>query len=516
MRLPVLHGPGFFRGLLTFLVLSFQLAAETVAPAGRTFSVVVYNVENLHDVDGIALYDDYQSAEYTPAHLAVKAANIAKVLVRVDGGAGPDVVVFNEIELDQTPDSTVRDYDRWLAGLAGKPLAQVLATRPLPAELAGVPAEAWLLKACVDAGLKGYRVAVTDERPSLHADGHGQAIRNVVFSRFPVRAVKTFPILNARGILEVTLDVDGVPFTVLANHWKSGASDVVTEDTRRQNARVLRARIDALLADDPRADVLVAGDLNSQYNQRQRYRAMGPTAINDILGSQGNELALRGKDRDLYNLWFELPSDQRGSDIFREEWGTLMHLIVSRGLYDQRGIQYVDGSFSVLKLPGLNADVFGRPVRWSRGREPSGFSDHFPLYARFRVVPAAEASDKWMPLVRPSRTEEGPAEPVSVQVATVDLFAAAIDPQSLAPEKDLRDGTYTGRIFRLEAPARVDERGYVTVEVRGATYDVFTHDKDLRPRIKAQADQGKLRCYGELGQYRGRWQFVLQGKEWLR
>lgn len=505
-----------FKPVLALLATAASLAASPALAPDRTFSVVVYNVENLHDVDGIALYDDYQPASYTPAHLAVKAANIAKVLARVDGGAGPAVAVFNEIELDQTPQSTVADYDRWLKAMAGRPLGEWLAVSPLPAELAGVPAEAWLLKACADAGLTGYHVAVTEERPASHADGHGQAIRNVVFSRFPVRAVKTHPLLNARAILEVTLDVEGAPLTILANHWKSGASDPATEETRRENARVLRARLDALLAADARADVLVAGDLNSQYNQRQRYRAMGPTALNDILGSQGNELALRGKERDLYNLWFELPSDQRGSDIFREEWGTLMHLIVTRGLYDQRGVHYVDGSFAVLGFSGLNADVFGRPVRWSRGREPAGFSDHFPLYARFRSVPAAEVSDKWMPLVRPSRTEEGPAEVRPVVKATVDLFSGALEPQALPAQADLRDGSYTGRVFRLEAPARVDERGYVTVEVRGATYDIFTHDKDLRPRIRAQAAQGTLRCYGELGQYRGQWQFVLQGKEWLR
>lgn len=88
--------------------------------------------------------------------------------------------------------------------------------------------------------------------------------------------------------------------------------------SRRANATTLRTRLDELLATDPNADFIVAGDLNSHYNQKQRYRAMGTTAINDVLGSQGNELNLRGKDRDLYNLWFELPSDQRGSDIYKE------------------------------------------------------------------------------------------------------------------------------------------------------------------------------------------------------
>ena len=44
-------------------------------------------------------------------------------------------------------------------------------------------------------------------------------------------------------------------------------------------------------------DLVVAGDLNSHYNQKQRYREMRTTGINDILGSQGNELAVRGTDR---------------------------------------------------------------------------------------------------------------------------------------------------------------------------------------------------------------------------
>ena len=69
---------------------------------------------------------------------------------------------------------------------------------------------------------------------------------------------------------------------------------------------------------------------------------MKTTGLNDVLRSQGNELAVRGPQRDLYNLWFELPAPERGSDTYRGEWGTLMHLIISRGLYDFRGVQYVD------------------------------------------------------------------------------------------------------------------------------------------------------------------------------
>jgi len=485
-----------------------------VAPAAaRELSVVAYNVENLHDADGVAIYDDYQSSKYTPEHLAVKAGNIAKVLARIDGG--PDVIVFNEIELDQTPESALPDLNAWLASVKDKTVQDLLAGDAVAQDVAGLPAEAWLLKALSDAGLKGYHVATTDERPGVFADGRGIAIRNVIFSRFPITKVRTHPTPNARAILEATMDVEGHPLTVFANHWKSGAGDAENEIVRVQNARTLRGRLDELFAADPNADIIVAGDLNSHYNQGRRYREMKETGINDVLAAKGNELSLRGKNADLYNLWFELPSNNRGSDIYKEEWGTLMHLIVSRGLYDQNGVQYVDNSFRVMKIPGLNSDVYGRPIRWSRSKNPGGFSDHFPIFANFRTVNDADKS-RWMPLNRPSVVDSSPGEPVRVETSTVDLFASATPTAKLTPNTTLRDGTRNGRVFLVEAPATVDERGFVHVTVLGEEYDVFTHDQNLRPEIRERAKtNGKLSFYGELGTYRDQWQFVIHGKEWL-
>lgn len=493
------------------------LAGSASGLLARTFSVVAYNVENLHDLDGVAIYDDYQPATWTPEHLRVKIANITQVLARVNKGAGPDVIAFNEVELDQSPDSTIKDgdYAAWLASVADTTAAALLAKSPLPPELTGLPAEAWLLKACVDAGLTGYHVAVTDERPSKHEDGRGAAVRNVLFSRFPVTAVKTLPLASARGVLEVTLDVDGAPLTVFVNHWKSGAGDTATEPVRRENAKVLRARLDEILKADPNADLIIAGDLNSHYNQKQRYREMRTTGINDVLGSQGNELAVRGKDRDLYNLWFELPSDQRGSDTYQGEWGTLMHLILSRGLYDQNGVQYEDNSFAVMKFSGLNANGLGLPNRWSRGKIPGGFSDHFPVYARFRTVESRD-KDKWMPLDKPSQTDAGPSSAIQVETSPVSLFANAVKYSALPKGADIRDGTYTGRIFLVEEPCYVNDQGHVKVKVGGLEYDVFAHQKELRAEMRTKARaQSMNRFYGELGQFKGNWQFVLHGKEWL-
>jgi hypothetical protein len=290
------------------------------------------------------------------------------------------------------------------------------------------------------------------------------------------------------------------------------------EPIRIENAAVLRKRIDALLKADPNADILIGGDLNSHYNQKRRYRKMSVAAINDTLGSQGNELAIRGPARDLYNLWFELPEIDRGSDVFKGEWGTLMHLIVTRGVYDQSGVQYIDNSFGVARFPALNADAAGLPVRWStEGKGGRGFSDHFPIYARFQTTDLKQPG-KFMPLTREAAGREsdddGVAKANKVDLSKTD-FASAVVLSELPAGTNLRDGTWTGKLFRIEAKA-LDDR-FLRIQVNGETYDVYGPRKEIRELLYAQRREnaGKLTCYGELGTYKGTWQFLVKFAEWV-
>ena len=497
--------------MIRFLA-SLTLALAIPVISARAFTVVSYNVENLFDVDGVAQYEDYKPDRYPPANLAVKVANIARVLKTIGNGQGPDIIAFNEIELDQTPESTVKDPAAWLESMKDVKLSDLRA--PLSPELAGVPAEMWLLKACEDAGLKGYHIALTDEKPGNYEDGRPMSVHCVIFSRFPIQEVRTHKTPNARAILEATLNVNGKPLTIFANHWKSGAGDPVSEETRMENARTLRARLDQILKNDPSADVIICGDFNSHYNQKARYPEMKKTGIIDVLGSQGDETALLSGSRDLYNLWFELPEKQRGSDIYRNEWGTLMNILVTRGLYDKSGVQYVDNSFKVARIPGLNADVLGRPIRWSKGGRPGGFSDHFPVMAEFQTVDT-KAKEQFLTLKNPSTTAQGSGEPVVVGSLN-DLFQTAIDPSQEASGTDFRNSSYEGRVFKLNAPAKINSKGIVSVKLNDAEYEIFTPIKDLRPVIREMVQKtGKLQAYGEIGSYRDRWQFVLHDKEWL-
>jgi hypothetical protein len=188
---------------------------------------------------------------------------------------------------------------------------------------------------------------------------------------------------------------------------------------------------------------------------------------------------------------------------------------VSRGLYDYRGVQYVDNSFAVAKFPGLNADASGLPKRWSfDGPSGGGTSDHFPLVAKFITVTEGR-SDRYLALRNPSVEGAGPPPDAKIAFAKVDVGAAAVPPASIPGGTSIRSESFKGKIFRVEG--RVVKGTRLAVEYRGETYDVWSFDEALRNRLRAEFPEGStIRFYGELGQFRDRWQFVTQDPSWVK
>ncbi|MFA5265781.1 MAG: endonuclease/exonuclease/phosphatase family protein [Opitutaceae bacterium] len=501
----------FLRRKLPVCAVAIFLTVLIAIAQARPFTVAVYNLENLFDIDGKSAYDEYQPEHYTAAHLRTKLENAGRVIALMgEGSKGPDIILFQEVELDQTPSASPLDCEVLIGRHEREPLSKLLSD-PIPAYARDWPAEAWLLKALKERGLKGYRVIAGEDSASIpNEDGRGRAIKNVIFTRFPVRAVRNYPVPNARNIIEVLMDVDGHPLYVFSNHWKSGAGDPAMERIRMEGARVLRTRLNEILHADPHADIIVGGDFNSQYNQKQRNPKMPETAIGDVLRSQGNELAIRGPQADLYNLWFEVPESERGSDTFKKEWGTLVQLLVSRGLYDCNGVQYVDNSFRVAKYSGLNEASDGMPIRWSLdGPSGAGFSDHFPIYARFVTV-SDGAKDRWLELRNPSQGRT-PSRVFRVDSPAGDPASSATIPN---PGANLRDGSFNGKLILVQGTAIAGKR--LGVEFHDDKWEVYVPDAVLRDRLRASWKSGqKLRFYGQLGQYKGRWQFVIEDESWL-
>ncbi|CAA6677216.1 MULTISPECIES: endonuclease/exonuclease/phosphatase family protein [unclassified Lentimonas] len=475
----------------------------------REFTVVAYNVENLFDVDGIAIYKDYTQDEpddpftYGRLKLLTKLQNTAAVLKTVNAGAGPEVILFQELEADFTPESGVADLNVFLEQHRETTVEQMLTTGWQP-EYAGLPAQAWLLKVLSDAGLVDYSVVVAPAK----AQDVGIAHTNAVFSRFPIQEVQLHELEQARDIFEVTLDVEGHPLTVYVNHWKSGASSPTREPIRAQNATVLRGLVDARLAADPMADIIIGGDLNSHYNHSILYPDV-TTGINDVLGSQGDELAIRELGGvDLYNLWFELPPEQRYSEVWKGNRGTLMHLLITRGLYDQSGVRYVDGSFEVLMVPGLNADPLGRPLEWNfAGETGGGVTDHFPVAARFSV--GSGVAGEFVELETPSAGDDAlDFEMPLGYLPTMDLQLD--DGAFLVDVADAELGPYVGHLYQVNA--MVLKLRPMTIDVGGDQWAAYAPDKAVYAQLKEiKGAEAPSAMVVKLGIWKGKRQFVVEG-----
>jgi len=178
-------------------------------------------------------------------------------------------------------------------------------------------------------------------------------------------------------------------------------------------------------------------------------------------------------------------------------------------------VQYVDNSFTVARFPGLNADGDGLPLRWTfEGSAGAGFSDHFPIAARFDTVTDGRR-DRYLALRNASDGRTSAAPRKTVDYARIEVEKSAIRSDSLPAGTNLRTNEYKGKIFRVEG--RVAPGARLAVEFRGEVYDVWSYDETLRNQLRAGHPEGAiLRFYGELGQYREAWQFVIRDASWVR
>ena len=117
-----------------------------------------------------------------------------------------------------------------------------------------------------------------------------------------------------------------------------------------------------------------------------------------------------------------------------------------------------------------------------------------------------------MPLEKPS--DAAPTNQVwRIDYAGVDLNQA-LAVESLPADVDLRDGSWSGKMFLVEG-ASTSGRS-VTVSVRGQVYDIYAPHRAVLDALQAQhLRHRRVKFYGELGTYKGNWQFVVQDISWV-
>ncbi|MCS7245472.1 MAG: endonuclease/exonuclease/phosphatase family protein [candidate division WOR-3 bacterium] len=309
-------------------------------------TIASYNVENLFDdiEDGYE-YKDYSknTSNYSTEFFIKKINNIKKVLTDIN----PDIVGFQEIENKRA-----------------------------------------LSKLFENIKDLNYKCFVIADKPQF------STVKTALISKYEIiEAIGYKTIPDVRNILFAKISVNGNILYVFVNHWKSKKGP---ESERIKIAKIHRKIIDSLLKVEPDADIVSIGDFNTHYDDKQSDVIEG-NAFNykpiigliDILKTTGNIDSL--KYGYLYNLWYDIPKEERGSHYYKGNWGTLDHILISKGLLDTIGISYIKNSFRVFKASYL-LDEAGIPYRWQVEFEGDrtihlgkGFADHLPIYAKFKL-----------------------------------------------------------------------------------------------------------------------------------
>ena len=200
-----------------------------------------------------------------------------------------------------------------------------------------------------------------------------------------------------RPILETTFLYDGVEFKIFNNHWPSKKSP---ESYRIKYAKDLQDRVSILPKD---YDYILLGDFNSDYDEFQTFKnnihlnnSENITGINHVLNTILNDNYITTNDilkeskKVHYNLWLELPSNERFSTKFRSQNSTLDNMILPYSLFDNKKLSYVPKSFTVFKPNYLykNGEIFRWKVKDSKKEkihQGEGFSDHLPIFGLFSL-----------------------------------------------------------------------------------------------------------------------------------
>ena len=348
-------------------IFSFFLTAVFLQPVelyARQFKVATYNVENLFDLETSG--NEYP--EYAPNGIFnwnqktfnIKIKNISKVLKDLNA----DIVILQEIESEKALLS--------------------------------------LLKALKNNSVSyNYRFISSEKQ---------NAIKCAVISKFPFKNTAEIRIKNKalRNILKTVIEVEDKQIVIYANHWKSKHGP---EDMRVQAAEALQNDIKKLT---PFTDYIVIGDFNSNYDEYLTFKntaelnnTKGITGINHILktisGSKpADQHTVSASETLKYNLWLELPPDQRWSYKFKNNNETPDSIIIGPGLFDNKGISYLDDSFNRFAPNYLFKN--NRIFRWQRSQNGhgshtgSGYSDHLPIYALFTTEPFVRKNINYTPL----------------------------------------------------------------------------------------------------------------------
>jgi len=160
----------------------------------------------------------------------------------------------------------------------------------------------------------------------------------------------------------------------IVNHWPSRREGEKESEFKRVFvAGVVRKTCDSIYAINPKANIIVMGDLNDTPSNMSVIATLGAT------GSDS-----KTKDKMLYNTVKDLAMEGKGTHKYKNEWSMLDQIIISANLLNTKSkVKFVQGSAQVYKQDFMletDEKYKGSPLRTFVGNKYlGGFSDHLPV-----------------------------------------------------------------------------------------------------------------------------------------
>jgi hypothetical protein len=339
---------GFVK-LFSYAITGVLLTAFIVScsnKSARHFSFAFYNVENLFDtVDDPRIRDNSHLPDskvpWTTARYMAKLDNLARVMTAVDSGSYPALFGLCEVENAAVVDALTNHPDLRPAGY------QILH------------------KDSPDG--RGIDVALLYQE-QVFTPVETTYIRPV----FPIKPESTTrDILYTKGVI-----FESDTLHIFVNHWVSRwGGQEETEPYRRYIGQLLKRVTDSILRVRPKANIIIAGDLNDNPDD---------ISISSDLGAMlpGEKF----QKHSLYNLSWKKYNQGEGTLYYRS-WDMFDQVIVSGSmLTGKNGVKLESQDQQIVKYDWMLYQPEKGPARPNRTAGSKsyygGYSDHLPIFVR--------------------------------------------------------------------------------------------------------------------------------------
>ena len=341
-------------GLQLLIILSLSLFLNCSAQSQDTLTISFWNLQNLFDTNDDPVKNDEEflpgsEIQWTEDRLDKKMYNLARVIRSMNNGSGPDLLGVCEVENQDVLDKMISKY---LSDL-------------------------------------NYKTAYL-ESPDNRGIDNGLIYKVTKFKLLNVQAdtVHLSDGWPTRLIFGVNLLMDNdIKITVFVNHWPSrSGGQLESEPNRIEAAKTLRYAVDRIFRVEDDAKIFIIGDFNDDPINKSVLETLRAHPIKCDSLNANFEIEPSGE---LFNVSYESFENGIGSYKYRDTWNMLDQIIVSGSLITNEVFYYICNSFEVYKpnyIVTKSGDYMGTPFPTYGGRRYlGGYSDHFPVIARFKI-----------------------------------------------------------------------------------------------------------------------------------